>query len=129
MHTTFDEWFKDAHKKSEKSEEGSRQDRRTTVLRAAVDAEKLLGDEKWDRYLELIQGAVVEIESLRETWTKRLHDPMLLDHAGLLQAKTALTDLDAQHRALSWAMELPKALIAGAAEFRKFSPITPTTIQ
>ena len=129
MHTTFDEWFKAAHEEASKEAEVPRQDRRTTVLRAAVDAEKLLGDEKWDRYLELIQGAVAEIESLRETWTKRLHDPMLLDHAGLLQAKTALTDLDAQHRALSWAMDLPKALIAGAAEFRKLSPIVSTTLQ
>ena len=128
MHT-FDEWFKTLHDNAEQEVKAPRADYRTTVLRAALDAEKLLGDEKWDRYLELLQGAVREIESLRATWTQRLHDPLLLDHPGLLQAKTALTDLDAQHRALSWAMELPKALIAGAAEFRKFSPITPTTIQ
>lgn len=128
MHT-FDEWVKAAKEAEEQMVLPTHSDRRTTVLRAALDAEKLVGDEKWNRYLELLQGAVKEIESLRETWTKRLHDPMLLDHAGLLQAKTALTDLDAQLRALTWAMELPKALIAGAEEFRKLSPIVPTTIQ
>ena len=126
---TFDEWFKTNREDLDRAEKIPQADRRTVVLRAALDAEKLLGDEKWDRYLELLQGAVKEIDSLRTTWTRRLHDPMLLDHAGLLQAKTALTDLDAQHRALSWAMELPKALIAGAEEFRKLSPIIPTTVQ
>ena len=128
MHT-FDEWFKAAQEATKQVEAAPRADRRTIVLRAALDAEKLVGDEKWDRFLELLQGAVKEIESLRATWTQRLHDPMLLDHAGLLQAKTALTDLDAQHRALSWAMELPKALIAGAEEFRKLSPVVPMTVQ
>ena len=126
---TFDEWFKTNREDLEKAEKIPQADRRTVVLRAALDAEKLLGDEKWDRYLELLQGAVKEIESLQTTWGRRLHDPMLLDHAGLLQAKTALTDLDAQHRALSWAMELPRALIAGAEEFRKLSPIIHTTVQ
>ena len=126
---TFDEWFKTNREDLEKAEKIPQADRRTVVLRAALDAEKLLGDEMWDRYLELLQGAVKEIESLQTTWGQRLRDPMLLDHAGLLQAKTALTDLDAQHRALSWAMELPKALIAGAEEFRKLSPIIPTTVQ
>ena len=128
MHS-FDEWIAGAQEEAKRAVEAPRADRRTIVLRAALDAEKLLGDEKWDRYLELLQGAVVEIESLRTTWTQRLHDPMLLDHAGLLQAKTALTDLDAQHRALSWAMELPRALVAGAEEFRKLSPVIPTTVQ
>ena len=128
MHT-FDEWFKTTHDDAEREAEAPRADRRTIMLRAALDAEKLLGDPNWDRFLELLQGARLEIESLRATWTRRLHDPMLLDHAGLLQAKTALTDLDAQHRALSWVMELPKALIAGAVEFRKLSPTIPTTIQ
>ena len=126
---TFDEWSKTSRESLEKAEKAPQADRRTVVLRAALDAEKLLGDEKWDRYLELLQGAVQEIDSLRTTWTQRLHDPMLLDHDGLLRAKTALTDLDAQHRALSWAMELPKALIAGAEEFRKLSPVIPTTVQ
>ena len=126
---TFDEWFNANHEAREKAEKTPRADHRTVMLRAALDAEKLLGDEKWDRYLELLQGAVQEIDSLRTTWTQRLHDPMLLDHDGLLRAKTALTDLDAQHRALSWAMELPKALIAGAEEFRKLSPVIPTTVQ
>ena len=126
---TFDEWSKTSRESLEKAEKAPQADRRTVVLRAALDAEKLLGDEKWDRYLELLQGAVQEIDSLRTTWTQRLHDPMLLDHDGLLRAKTALTDLDAQHRALSWAMELPKRLIAGAEEFRKLSPVIPTTVQ
>ena len=128
MHT-FDEWVKEKGEAESAVAEPVRLDRRTTVLRAALDAEKLVGDEKWDRYLELLQGAVEEIESLRKTWTKRLNDPMLLDHHGLLQAKSALTDLDAQLRALTWAMELPKALIAGAEEFRKLSPAIPTTLQ
>ena len=128
MHT-FDEFLKESLAEVQKAEEAPRADRRVIVLRAALDAEKLLGDDKWDPYLELLQGAVKEIESLRTTWTQRLHDPMLLDYAGLLQAKTAITDLDAQHRALSWAMELPKALIAGAKEFRKLSPVVPATVQ
>ncbi len=128
MHT-FDEFLKESLAETRKAEATPRGERRTLVLRAALDAEKLIGDDKWDRYLELLQGAMKEIESLRDTWTQRLHDPMLLDHPGLLQAKTALTDLDAQHRALSWAMELPRALIAGAEEFRKLSPIAPTTVQ
>ena len=128
MHT-FDEWFKENREDLEKAEKTPLADRRTVALRAALDAENLLGDEKWDRYLEMLQGAVKEIESLQTTWGQRLRDPMLLDHAGLLQAKTALTDLDAQHRALRWAMELPKALIAGAEEFRKLSPVIPTTVQ
>ena len=126
---TFDEWFKTNREDLDRAEKIPQADRRTVVLRAALDAEKLLGDPNWDRYLEMLQGAVKEIESLQTTWGQRLRDPMLLDHAGLLQAKTALTDLDAQHRALSWAMELPKALIAGAEEFRKLSPIIPTTVQ
>ena len=126
---TFDEWFKTNREDLDRAEKIPQADRRTVVLRAALDAEKLLGDEKWDRYLELLQGAVKEIESLQTTWGQRLRDPMLLDHAGLLQAKTALTDLDAQHRALRWAMDLPKALIAGAEEFRKLSPVIPTTVQ
>ena len=128
MHT-FDEWFKENREDLEKAEKTPLADRRTVMLRAALDAEKLLGDEKWDRYLELLQGAMKEIESLQTTWGQRFRDPMLLDHAGLLQAKTALTDLDAQHRALRWAMDLPKALIAGAEEFRKLSPVIPTTVQ
>ena len=128
MHT-FDEWVEAAKAETQRAESAPRSDRRTLVLRAALDAEKLLGDPNWDRFLELLQRAVNEIESLRTTWTQRLHDPMLLDHPGLLQAKTAITDLDAQHRALSWAMELPKALIAGAEEFRKLSPVIPPTIQ
>ena len=126
---TFDEWFKTNREDLDRAEKAPQADRRTVALRAALDAEKLLGDEKWDRYLELLQGAVKEIESLQTTWNQRLRDPMLLDHDGLLRAKTALTDLDAQHRALRWAMDLPKALIAGAEEFRKLSPVIPTTVQ
>ena len=100
-------------------------EKRAIVIRAAVAAENLLGDEKWDRYLELLQGAVKEIDGLKGLWEERLKDPYLVDHETILQVKAALTDLAAQHRTLKWAIELPRALMLSAAEFRKYPQAVP----
>ena len=53
---SFDEYQQAVNGKAAKAAEALTSDRRTITLRAAVDAEKLLGDEKWDRYLELLRS-------------------------------------------------------------------------
>ncbi len=89
-----------------------------TLLRDTVAAEHLVGDEKWDRFLEWVSGVMKEINAAREAAQSVLRDPRVVGHDDLMRAKIVLADLDGQRKALEWVMALPRQLKDGAATVR-----------
>ena len=88
------------------------------MLRDAVAAEYLTGDEKWDRFLEWCAGALREIHAAMRISERILLDPRTVAHDDIMRTKVIHAGLEGQARALLWIMETPKALRDGAAQVR-----------
>lgn len=82
--------------------------------------EKLLTGTDWDRYLSYLQNLINLARAAKESAQDKLgSDPNVWDVNSLTKLKSDILVADGMIKAWTLAMELPKALIAGAEEAGK----------
>lgn len=79
--------------------------------------EKLMtGSDSWDRYLQYLQGYIEQADQAKIRAQTKMGDPRVWDSGDLMKLKSDILIADAMAEAWTVAIELPKALIAGANE-------------
>lgn len=86
---------------------------------APVMHKLLTGSDAWDRYLTYLQGYIEQAEQAKIRAQAKMSDPRIWDGENLMKLKSDILIADAMAEAWAAAMELPKALIAGAEEASK----------
>lgn len=82
----------------------------------AVMANLITNDDKWNRYLQLLQGQIDKTRAQKEAAQSRMNDPAIWDPQHLAKLKSDIREADAMIAAWELAMQLPKALIEGGQE-------------
>lgn len=87
------------------------------VAGAAPLMEKLTtGDERWDRYLQYLQGILDRFELSRDGAREKLASPSIWNRDEMLKLKSDALIAQATVDALRLAIELPKAIMGGKGE-------------
>lgn len=81
--------------------------------------ERLITHTDWDKYLQYLQSYINQAERAKANAQRRMGDPSVWDTSLLAKLKSDILVADAMIEAWTAAMELPKALIAGADEAGK----------
>lgn len=81
--------------------------------------ERLVTNTDWDKYLQYIQSYINQAERAKVSAQRKIGDPNVWDASLLAKLKSDILVADAMIEAWTAAMELPKALIAGADEAGK----------
>jgi hypothetical protein len=95
----------------------------THLLRAASHAEvefnKLAHGNEWQKYQQLLQGAINHASSERAKIGPKMMDPALTEHGDLLALKMEGIMLTERIESLTMALELPKIIQEDGAKARK----------
>jgi len=103
------EW--DAMLAQRKSEKGKKDKPKIALVRqAAVSAEKLTGDEAWDRFLSYLQAEWEKSSEQIAVWTAKLSDPTVVNPDEMMAVKIEILIWTSRAKALSEVMDLPKIL-------------------
>lgn len=86
--------------------------------RAALDAEHLTNDGRWDKYLTYLQAAKDRLIRVRDAAAAMLQDPRVVSADAMLAAKISFVAADAQIECLSAVMSIPKEIIAAGENAR-----------
>lgn len=81
--------------------------------------DRLVTNTDWDKYLQYLQSYINQAERAKANAQHKLGDPSVWDSSLLAKLKSDILVADAMIEAWTAAMELPKALIAGADEAGK----------
>ncbi len=81
--------------------------------------DRLVTNTDWDKYLQYLQSYVNQAGRAKANAQDKLGDPSVWDASLLVKLKSDILIADAMIEAWTAAMELPKALIAGADEAGK----------
>lgn len=76
---------------------------------AAVSAELLIGDEKWDRFLTYLQSALDAAKHSESGWVMRITDSKTSTEE-MIEAKNKIHEVRGSIATLEWVMTLPKIL-------------------
>ena len=77
------------------------------AIRAAVSTENLTGDEKWDVFMQLIQGSKEELSTALASKTAEILNPNTFD---MTHSKYYIMKYAGMIEALDWVMTLPKTI-------------------
>ena len=103
---------RDEYQSRPEAEKADDQRPRLELLRqTAIRTERLTGAPDFDSFLGYIQAAMEATEAQRESLVELLSDPMVVDHARIMQAKIALAECKGRIDAWQGVIELPKDLI------------------
>ena len=94
------------------------------AMQAAVSADKLMGDQNWDPYLQSIQYAVECVDKDIENCKEQLYNPRIVDQSIMMQLKITLAGLEGQKLALDWAISLPSDICKNGEAAKKLHDFT-----
>ena len=107
MIRTLDEY----QSRPEASKPDDQRPRLELLRQAAIRTELLTGTPDFDSFLGYIQAAMEGTEGQRESLVELLSDPLVVDHARIMQAKIALAECKGRIDAWQVVIKLPKDLI------------------
>ena len=81
------------------------------MRQVAIRTELLTSSPVWDSFLGYIQAVMEGTEAQRKSLIELLSDPLVVDHACIMQAKIALAECKGRIDAWQAVIELPKDLI------------------
>jgi hypothetical protein len=86
------------------------------LRQAAVPAEKLMGDDHWRIYQQMLQDAVNRQIENRDRLVLQLMSDTCNSYEDMVRVKRMIAECEATIRAWQTAIDLPKQLLNGAAE-------------
>lgn len=86
------------------------------LTQAAVAAESLTHDPKWDVFLQYIQGAIEKLDRVREAHLRVLSNPAVLDHQTMMAAKVSAIECASMIAAYQTVITLPVKIMEDGAK-------------